>query len=111
MGGTPMIINNIPSWFQWAYESQFNEAAKEAEQLMNIYFSNSHKLGPELMKQDIQTASIKVSCQKFLEWEEAENFRHTAEKEWLYFCGFKEGVKLKMNINQLLYDKGTFDLE
>jgi hypothetical protein len=105
MGGTRMIINNIPSWFQRAYESQFNEVAKEAD------FSNSHKLGPELMKQDIQTASIKVSCQKFLEWEEAENFRHTAEKEWLYFCGFKERVKLMMNINQLLYDKGTFDLE
>lgn len=38
----------------------------------------------------------------FLEWEDLKNHHNTLEKEWLYFEGIRDGMKLLNDIHQCL---------
>jgi hypothetical protein len=78
-------------WFQESLQQRFYNLTKVAEQQVQaiLLLEKVSKLIVELKSQtEIPVHDI------LLEWEAAITLEHSFEKEWLYFEGVKDGMKL-----------------
>jgi hypothetical protein len=80
-----------PDWFQENLQQRFYDLTKVAERQVQaiLLLEKVSKLLVELKNQtDIPVHDI------LLEWEAAMTIEHSFEKEWLYFEGVKDGMRL-----------------
>lgn len=92
-------MSDCPKWFTQALVQRFNELSLVAEQqdrFLPVVGRASHLL-MELMNQaDVSIHGV------ILEWEETVCYQHSLEKEWLYFEGVKDGMRLMNSTNSKL---------
>lgn len=81
----------LPEWIKTAFDVRFNEQARIAGKLPEIE--------PLRLRQVELENQLKVELdprhyQLILDWEETLNYRHTLEKEWMYYAGVKDGLQI-----------------
>ncbi|NRF93307.1 hypothetical protein HQN89_20265 [Paenibacillus frigoriresistens] len=98
-------MSDWPDWFKQALIQRFNELSFAAEQQDQIspIIGRTSELLIQLMSQ--LDGSVHGTV---LEWEEAISYQHSLEKEWLYFVGVKDGMRL---VNPICYDSGQNPLK
>lgn len=96
-----MSLEPYPDWMKIAFEERFIELARLAgkqEEIKSLHQQQS-KLEDQ-MKNELTMTEF----QNILECGEISNHRNTSEKEWLYFEGLKDGMKLLKQLNDFLLD-------
>jgi hypothetical protein len=97
-------MEDWPEWLVKGLHKRFDELSLSVEQQEHIapLIEKSSKLQTDLKNQlDESTYGI------LLEWEDAVQYQQSAEKEWLYLRGVKDGmgmikeIKLFLKENQL----------
>jgi hypothetical protein len=92
-------MEDWPEWLVKGLHKRFDELSLTVEQQEHIapLIEKSSKLLSDLKSHmDESTHSI------LLEWEEAVQYQQTAEKEWLYLRGVKDGMGMIKEVKDYL---------
>ncbi|MEF2969118.1 hypothetical protein V3851_25370 [Paenibacillus sp. M1] len=86
-------MNNepLPDWLKPALDQRFIDLARIASKLEEVALLRQKQ--SEIERQ-LKRQLLYTQYKLFLEWEEALNFRHAVEKEWIYYAGLKDGIQL-----------------
>jgi hypothetical protein len=91
-------MEDWPEWIVKGLHERFDVLALTVEQQKHIVplIEKSSKLLADLKSQ------MKESAHILLEWEDASQYQYSAEKEWLYLRGVKDGMGMIREINRYL---------
>lgn len=81
----------LPKWLKQAFDVHFNEQARIVRKMPEIAPLRLRQV--ELENQLKEKLSPQF-YQLILEWEEILNYRHTLEKESLYYAGITDGLQI-----------------
>lgn len=91
-------MHHCPDWFQAGLDRRFNKLAHKAEQQERII---PLKETASRLFENLRDLLNHSTCNQnlLMDWEEAYNHIHFAEKEWLYLEGVKDGIRLMYYLN------------
>jgi hypothetical protein len=92
-------MEDWPEWLMKGLHKRFDELSYTVEQQEHIapLIEKSSKLLTDLKSQGDESAQGIL-----LEWEDAVQYQHSAEKEWIYLRGVKDGMGMVKEINNHL---------
>jgi hypothetical protein len=92
-------MEDWPEWLVEGLHKRFDELSLTVEQQEHIapLIEKSSKLVSDLKSQVDESAQGIL-----LEWEAAVQYQHSAEKEWVYLRGVKDGMGMVKEINLYL---------
>lgn len=86
-----MELHSLPEWVKPAFDLRFIERARVAGKSPEIEPLRLRQI--ELEKQ-LKAQLVPQLYQLILEWEEVINYRHTLEKESMYYAGVEDGLSI-----------------
>lgn len=91
----------LPEWLKQAFDVRFNEQARIAGKLPEI---EPLRLRQVELENQLKAELDPRLYQHILEWEETLNYRHTLEKESMYYAGIEDGFRIWKHLLNTIAD-------